>query len=247
MRAAAGGLLPFPLSPVARENLTNRVYGQLRAALMEGRLWPGQRLKIRDLARGLAVSETPVREAVMQLVREGGLEMSERGPISVARLTLAQYLELRRIRLELEGLAAEAATPLLGDGEIALLEEIHASLVEAEATGDWSTAVSANWRFHFSLYRAARMPELQAILERIWLRNGPLINYHYPDAAPTYAGEHQHLHVIEALKARDALGVRRAVQDDMIEGGRRLVALLREIEAGTRTVETDAERPLAVG
>ena len=57
-------------APVGRENLAGRVYETLRVALFEGRLSPGQRLRIRDLAAAMQVSETPVREAVVQLAPE---------------------------------------------------------------------------------------------------------------------------------------------------------------------------------
>src|SRR3954471_9548456 len=77
---------------VARDNLTARVYHQLRSALMEGRYWPGHRLKIRELAAAMGVSETPVREAVMQLVREKGLVME------AARLHHRGRLDLDAIR-----------------------------------------------------------------------------------------------------------------------------------------------------
>jgi DNA-binding GntR family transcriptional regulator len=234
------------LDPVARENLTGIVYAKLRAALLEGRLWPGQRLKIRDLAKTLDVSETPVREAVMQLVREGGLEMIAGRAITVAHLSLSQYLELRRIRLELEGLAAEIAAPLVTDRLIKQLAQIHTALIASETAHDWPTAIRTNWQFHFTLYQAAEMPELLAILERIWLRNGPLVNYQYPHAPPTYPGRHQHLNVLDALRQRDAAGARKAVRDDMIEGGRRLVALLEDIEAGRISVAPDPLRSNAV-
>jgi DNA-binding GntR family transcriptional regulator len=199
---------------------------------MEGRLVPGQRLKIHELAGAMGVSETPVREAVMQLVRERGLEMSTGRQITVAELTLAQYLELRKIRLLLEPLAAEAAVTRITGADIDRLAGIHGELVAAEAAGDWHTAVRANWLFHFGLFRLAEMPELLGILEGIWLRNGPLLNYLYPDAAPTYPGRHQHEILLDALRARDAAGVRGAMRADLIEGGSRLLALLEGIEAG---------------
>jgi DNA-binding GntR family transcriptional regulator len=217
---------------VARDNLTARVYHQLRSALMEGRFWPGHRLKIRELAAAMGVSETPVREAVMQLVCEKGLEMQAARSITVAELTLAQYLELREIRLYLEGLAAEAATSTISDRSIKALARTHDDLSEAEKTGRWVDAVHANWRFHHTLYQSARRPELLAMIEGIWLRNGPLVNYLYPHARPTYAGRHQHLAVIEALQSRDPSAVRNAIQSDMIEGGTLLVKLLEQIEKG---------------
>ena len=44
-----------------RENLTARVHRQLREALMAGRFWPGQRLRIHEMAAALGVSQTPIR------------------------------------------------------------------------------------------------------------------------------------------------------------------------------------------
>lgn len=219
-------------APVARDNLTGRVYEELRTALMEGRLWPGQRLKIRDLAAALRVSETPVREAVMQLVRERGLDMQTSRAITVARLTLGQYTELRHIRLELEGLAAAAAAPHSTQAVVEELEALNADLLAAEATQDWAAAVRANWRFHHLVYRTGEMPELLGIIETLWLRNGPLLNYQYPHAPPTYPGRHRHLDIIEAMRACDPTAVRAAVVNDTVEGGARLLNLLIDIEAG---------------
>ncbi|BBK36917.1 GntR family transcriptional regulator [Allostella sp. ATCC 35155] len=232
--------------PLERESLTARVYGELRTALMEGRFWPGHRFKIRELAATMGVSETPVREALMQLVRERGLEIHSGRAITVARLSLAQYLELRTIRLMLEGLAAETATQRIGEDGIAALANVHADLVAAERDGRWRDAIRANWRFHHTLYRAADMPELLALLEGLWLRNGPLLNYLYPHAMPTYAGRHQHLEVLDALARRDATGVRDAIRNDTVEGGTRLVRLLEDMEAGRiALVEATDPRPAA--
>lgn len=55
------------------QSLTDRVYTQFRERLMRGERKPHQRLRIRDVARELGTSETPVREAVFQLVRDNAL------------------------------------------------------------------------------------------------------------------------------------------------------------------------------
>jgi DNA-binding GntR family transcriptional regulator len=220
------------LAPVVRANLSAQVYASLRAALQEGRLWPGQRLKIRDLAASLRVSETPVREAVMQLVRERALVLSASRAITVTRLSLAQYLELRRIRLELEGLAAAEATAHVTRATLAELGRIHRQLLAAENSAAWADAVRLNWHFHALIYRSAEMPELLNLIEGLWLRTGPLLNYQYPHAPPTYPGRHRHLDVMAHLRAGDAEGVRAAIQADTLEGGARLLALLERIDAG---------------
>src|SRR3546814_9540451 len=67
-----------PLEPLDSVSLSEQVYGRLRSALMRAELKPDQRLKIRDLAAKLGTSETPVREAIFQLAREGALEIKPR-------------------------------------------------------------------------------------------------------------------------------------------------------------------------
>jgi DNA-binding GntR family transcriptional regulator len=220
------------MASVVRDNLTARVYQELRQALMEGRFRPGHRFKIRQLAQSMGVSETPIREALMQLVRERVLDMRAARSIVVARLSSAQYQELRAIRLLLEGFAAEQATMRISDAAIAELRGHHDVLVAAERDGEWRKAVEANWHFHNTIFRAAALPELQAMIETLWLRNGPLLNILYPRAVPTYRARHQHLNVIDGLVARDPQAVKQALQDDLMEGGARLIALLDDIDAG---------------
>ena len=226
-----------------RVNLTTQVYDALRSALLEGRLRPRQRLKIRDLAAALAVSETPVREAVMQLVRERGLVLQTARSLTVPRLSVPQYLELRRIRLELEGLAAAEAASHVSRRDIAALATLHRKLLAAEEAGRASDAVRLNWHFHATIYQAASMPELFNIIQGLWLRTGPLLTFQYPHAPPTYPGRHRHLDVLDALQAADGPAVRAAIQADTIEGGARLLQLLVELDEGSRTEAATAPTP----
>lgn len=224
------------LKASARDNLTSRVYDQLRLNLMSGAFWPGQRLRVREVAVAMEVSDTPVREAMMQLVREGGLEMRSGQTINVVKLSLARYLELREIRFLLEGLATEKATPLMTPATIAELETLHARLIEAEQTADYEAATLTNHQFHFLIYRACGVGDLVAILESIWLRHGPLLKLLYPHAPPTYPVRHQHLNIIDALRAKDAAAARQAILADTVEGGKAMVDLLEQIEDGRAAI-----------
>jgi DNA-binding GntR family transcriptional regulator len=225
---------------VGRDNLTARVFGELRLALMEGRFRPGHRFKIRELAETMGVSETPIREALMQLVRARVLDMQASRSIEVARLSAAQYEELRGIRILLEGLAAERATTRISKADIANLKKYHQALVAAERGRRWREAVQVNWQFHHTLYKAADAPELLEMIETIWLRNGPLLNMLYPHATPTYPGRHQHLNVPDGLTARNPEAVKQSIQADLMEGGARLLKLLQDIEAGVAPSQLDA-------
>ena len=97
------------LKPVEKGNLSERVYTNIRSALMDGQYQPGDRLRINPLAAELGVSITPVREAIFRLVSDHVLEMKAATAVHVPELTPAQLHEIQLIRLLLEGEAAALA------------------------------------------------------------------------------------------------------------------------------------------
>lgn len=218
------------LSEIQATSLSSQIYLRLRQQLMSARFQPGDRLKIRDLAQSLGTSETPVREALFQLVKDGALEMKPGYYIRVRRVSLKEYMELRDIRLLMEPYAALKAMPNIDAAFLKKLSATHDKLVEAERTKDYSAALQHNYDFHFSVYRRSGMPHLIEILERLWIQVGPLLTYLYPHGHPTYRGLHQHVNVISALKARDENAVREAFEQDLIEGGANFVRYLTEVE-----------------
>jgi GntR family colanic acid and biofilm gene transcriptional regulator len=61
---------------IAHSSLSTKVYESVRSALANGELVPGQKLSARLLTDRLGVSQTPVREAMLQLVAERALTMN---------------------------------------------------------------------------------------------------------------------------------------------------------------------------
>ncbi|TKT69297.1 GntR family transcriptional regulator [Aquamicrobium sp. LC103] len=232
-----------PLADIQTKSLSSQIYLHLRQQLMSARFHPGDRLKIRDLAQSLGTSETPVREALLQLVKDGALEMKPGYYIRVRRVNLKEYLEIRDIRLLLEPHAALQALPHIDDAFIDELSAIHDVLVRAERDKDYSTALQANYDFHFSVYRKSEMPHLIEMLERLWIQIGPLLTFLYPYGHPTYDADHQHLNVLKALRARDPQAIRAAFEADLIEGGRNFLRYLEEIEGKDVPEAPDNEAP----
>jgi len=223
----------YAASVEAAESLAEGVYFRLRDMLMRGEFAPHERVKVRDLAGRMGTSETPVREALFMLAHDRAIEIKPRFFIRVARLTYAEYLEIRDIRLQLEPLAAEFALSGIDPEAIAALEQIHAQLIQAERSRDWQTALKANFDFHFSLYQRSGRPTLVGVLQSLWLRVGPMLSELYPSAPPEYAEQHQHEAILNALRDRDSHGLRAAVRMDLIEGGRNLRNYLQRIEQET--------------
>lgn len=216
---------------LSAESLSELVYTRLRRSLMRADLKPHQRIKVREMALQMGTSETPVREALMQLARDGAVEIKPRHYIRIRRTTAAEFIEIRDIRLVLEPMAAEHALAVVKQENIDQLEIVHERLVEAEESGNWTDALNANFEFHFGLYSLAPKPALLDILERLWLRIGPVLSELYPHAKPVYPGRHQHLNVLDALRARDSLALSAAIRMDLVEGGSSLAKHLVAIES----------------
>jgi DNA-binding GntR family transcriptional regulator len=223
-------LAGMTLEQVDGQSRTDRVYRQMRDRLMRGIFKPHQRLRIKDLSQAFGISETPVREAIFQLIRDGAVEAKTHAYFRVRKLSVVEYLELREIRLLLEPQAGRRALENMTEPEIGLLERLHEKLMAAEKGHDYDMAVRANFDFHFGLYRLSRMPALIAILENLWIQHGPMLNHLYPEGQPTYDNEHQHLSILRALRRHDADALCWAVREDMLQGGRNFVTHLQELE-----------------
>src|SRR6476659_3132276 len=108
-----------PARDLADTSLRSQVYESLREALTAGRFLPGQKLTFRFVADALGVSLTPVREALRRLVAEGAFEMQPNRSVRVPLMTREKILELRDIRMALEGLAVEKAANLADRQQVA--------------------------------------------------------------------------------------------------------------------------------
>lgn len=100
---------------VQAERLSSQVYDLIREDLITAQFSPGRRLVEVELAERYRVSRTPVREALVQLSREGLLVGNERGYAapSFTRADILHRLEVKRLlEPRAAALAALGAEPL---------------------------------------------------------------------------------------------------------------------------------------
>ena len=196
-----------------KDSLGHAIYERVSQDLIRGKLQPNQKITIRGLADALGTSSTPVRDAVQRLLQDNALEQRSMRDVRVPVLTTEAYLEITRIRTELEGLAAAGAATLAQPKDVAMLKRIVARNEEACATGKWPLAIEMNQKFHFSLAEIAGMPILLDVLSRLWLRTGPLISGYYVRTHDDMLAQH-HL-IIAACEIHDAHAARAAMRDDI--------------------------------
>src|SRR5690606_19178131 len=117
---------------------------------------PGDRLKIRDISAKLGTSVTPVRDAILRLAHDDAIEFRSARDIRIPKLTRSRYLEIRSIRLKLEGLAAENAARVATPQDIDDLQAILRENEKAILDGDAIRGSELNQSFHFRLIEIAR-------------------------------------------------------------------------------------------
>src|SRR5437762_8309628 len=92
-----------------RRKVTDWVYEELKSAIVDLRLAPGDPLREATLADQLGVSKTPIREALTRLEQEGLVETTSFKGAVVSGYSSADLEEIYELRELLEGAAARAA------------------------------------------------------------------------------------------------------------------------------------------
>ncbi|PLL12906.1 hypothetical protein C0V75_05555 [Tabrizicola sp. TH137] len=200
--------------------IERRVYDSLRYALMSGKMLPGQMLTSRSLSEQLGVSQTPIMVALKRLEADHALQSRNRSAFYVAEPGKDEFREILDIRLTLEVMAIRRAVRNLGDEDIARLKQINracgveAGLPRAEMLEAVRAALAQNFRFHFEIYRHCGSTTLVELIERFWLRVGPML-HRYFGGSGAVAMPDLHEGIIAALERRDEEGAELALRYDL--------------------------------
>ena len=107
-----------------RRKVTDWVYEELKGAIVDLRLAPGEPLREATLAERLGVSKTPIREALTRLEQEGLVETTSFKGAVVTRYSRQDLLEIYELRELLENAAVRAAAESMTEPDRAHLDRI---------------------------------------------------------------------------------------------------------------------------
>lgn len=187
-------------------------YSTIKERILKGQYSPGQRLITNDLAAELGVSRMPIREALQRLEAATGLVTLIRHKGAVVNSTSEEDLvEIFRIRVVLEGLAARLACPNMDAGQIDQLVKIHHKIIELEHTADEKYFLELNLDFHALIWKAANSPRLVGMLRMLFdaSRSYRYISVKLPGRLKEIVREHEK--IIAALRKGDANEVEKVV------------------------------------
>ncbi|MEW9551778.1 GntR family transcriptional regulator [Nonomuraea sp. NPDC050783] len=209
---AAGDRLDLP-AVGERQSLREQVAQALRAALIAGEMRPGVVYSAPVLAAQFGVSATPVREAMLDLAKEGLVEAVRNKGFRVTELSdrdLDELTELRRL-IEVPTVARLADSARAEEFE--RLRPAAEEIVAAGEAGDLLAYVDADLRFHVELLALSGNAHLVSVVRD--LRNRARLYGLSQLAAHDALGgsAREHLALLDALKSGDGEAVARIMDE----------------------------------
>jgi DNA-binding GntR family transcriptional regulator len=221
-----------PMEAVIHETMGDKVYQQLRQAIMSGRFAPGQPLSLRGVAEAVGSSTMPVRGALTRLQAEGALIDGPGRALMVPPMTVAMIEELRDVRIALEGCVAERAASMMTDAHLEAVQKIYDEMDAHVEAGETSAYLRSNFAFHSAIYTHGASELTLAMIQNLWMRIGPFLNMVAPDIPHMRRSMSAHKAIIDALWRRDGAGARAGIAQDIGDAAGDLKGRL-QAEAGT--------------
>ncbi|MFO1036804.1 MAG: GntR family transcriptional regulator [Geminicoccaceae bacterium] len=204
-------------SSAERETVQQKVYRELRSAIVTGRFVPGRPVTLRGVAQDLGVSPMPVREALRQLVAERALVMFDNRRVAVPEMSTERFEELCTARAMLEPELAAKAMHHAGPEIVGRMQAIDIEIDRALEQGDTESYMRRNHEFHFTLYRTASSSVFLPLVESLWLQVGPFLRMVVGRLGTNYVVD-RHRAAVAALKAGDEAALRAAIAADVLDG-----------------------------
>jgi DNA-binding GntR family transcriptional regulator len=179
------------------------VYNKLRQSIIKGKLKPGQKVVMAELAKAFGLSETPVREAIRRLESEGYIDFTPHMGAIVTKIDEGELVEIYLIRIALEELATRLASPHITEKDIDFLNKKNREMEVAIQQNRYEILAGINKLFHLRIYKAAPFPRLYKMICDLWdtFERWPSVFSYVPERAAASVEEHKK--IIQALRARD--------------------------------------------
>ena len=200
-------------SQVTGRNAMERALHSLRAGILDGSLPGGSSLREVQLAKSLAVSRTPVREAIGRLVTEGLVTRDAFGNASVFRPNLAELTEIYEIRISLESLAARLAVE---ESASDLRESIRSHLDQLNAAKPGHDWAERHDQLHLALYEGSGRQRLLSYIRSLRAQSEPYVRL-AAQVDRTFAddADRQHEEMARLVATRDGAAMATLVRNHL--------------------------------
>src|SRR6476620_3702464 len=148
--------MPLNATKLVASSLRQQIAHEIRKAILNGSLQPGERLVERELAGRLGASLTVTREALIQLEMEGLILKRPNATTHVTKLSRSDVEQVFVVRRILERFAFEQAARMASKADIQRIAELHERAKEVAGTGDGCAYILIDLQWHEAAWQAAQ-------------------------------------------------------------------------------------------
>ena len=195
-----------------RRKVTDWVYEEVRQAIIELRLKPGEPLREATMAEQLGVSKTPVREALARLEQEGLVETTSFKGAVVSGYSSEDLKEIYELRELLEGAAARAAATSASEETLTRLAALVAESRELHARDDLAGLAALLGAFDLLIYEQVANERIRALIENLKAHLARIGRLTEEIPGRVKASVQEHAAIVDAIAAHDADGAERSMR-----------------------------------
>jgi DNA-binding GntR family transcriptional regulator len=210
------------VAPVRAEtaSVAEQSYQSLREAILGMDIYrPDADLRLDEqrLASALGVSRTPVRQALARLQHEGLVRVMPRRGVMIVRKGKSEITEMIRAWAALESMAARLLCDRASDEEIRSLRDLFSTFEDGQLRLRLNEYSEANLRFHQRIIELAGSPVISNMVDRLLVHVRAIRGRMIGEDDRAERSIVDHMHIIEALEARDAELAERLVRDHALD------------------------------
>ncbi len=162
--------------PLERQSLSERAREAIRDRIISGQFPMGRKLPEAELVRLLGVSKSPIREALIQLEREGLIDLSPNRTTRVFTMGASEIAELGELRQILESEALRLACERDPAGLADSLRTIVARMEKALGANDTDAYKLLDYDFHRAIFEHCGNSYVEANFRQLSFRVQALRN-----------------------------------------------------------------------
>jgi DNA-binding GntR family transcriptional regulator len=191
--------------PISRtKSLKEKAYDILKDLILTGRLEQGKLHNEKRLAEVLGVSRTPVREALLELSREGMVSFVPSKGVQVRKITTKQVQEVFELRRIIEGHIIKSISKQLTPADLKKIEKILGKQDRSSSKDEEAIFIEMDKEFH--LFMASKMDnqQIETILKNLRDQIHLMGVRAIKDQSRSQQVLKEHQRIFSALKKRDA-------------------------------------------
>ena len=188
------------------------IHAALREQIVGLSLPPGTVLSQKEVAEQFGVSQTPVREALMLLSDEGLVDIFPQSRTTVSLIDVQSAREAHFLRRSVEVEIARNLALDIGEDDIADLQAIIGTQQTALASGDLTTFMFTDNRFHEHMYDLAGVRGLWDLIHARRAHLDRLRRLHLPTKGKAAKIVRDHEEILAAIAAHDPDRAEKAVR-----------------------------------